>query len=87
LEPLQAMAQIRIIVCNVSPPLAHERRAARGQSDPAHVRFHPDPVKPDATYDPPHLDVPTLTVDTTNGYQPDFERVVAFAMDGAPKKA
>jgi predicted kinase len=80
LEPLRAIAQIRIIVCNISTALAHTRRAARAQSDPAHARFHPDRVGPDAEYDPPRLDMPTLTLDTTDGYQPDFERVVAFAM-------
>ena len=31
-------------------------------------------------YDPPHLDVPTLHVDTTDGYKPTFEAIVSFVL-------
>jgi hypothetical protein len=30
-------------------------------------------------YDPPRLNLPMLTVDTSDGYQPAFEEIVAFA--------
>lgn len=95
LEPLQAMAHIRIVVCAVEPSLARARFIQRGLDDPERARFHGDPVvqwAPDAnavsptSYDPPHLAVPTLTVDTSNGYHPTLETIVAFVMqrDGKP---
>lgn len=31
-----------------------------------------------APYEPPDLDVPTLTVDTSDGYQPTLQEIVAF---------
>jgi len=34
---------------------------------------------PIGSYDPPKFDVPTLIVDTTQGYRPQFETIVSFA--------
>jgi hypothetical protein len=31
-------------------------------------------------YEPPRLDVPILYVDTTDGYKPSLEEIVAFAV-------
>lgn len=91
LEPLRKVAHIRIVLCTLDPQLAHARHIARGLADPERERFHGDrPVLaareghelPIGQYDPPHLDVPTLKVDTTDGYKPAFESIVAFARSG-----
>jgi predicted kinase len=88
LEPLVALAATRIVVCSVDPGLARSRHVARGLADPARERFHGDDAVraaregrdvPLASYDPPRLDVPTLVVDTTDGYRPAFESIVGFA--------
>lgn len=88
LEPLRAIARIRIIICDVDADVARARRVARGQSDPLRVRFHDDPtVQPDhegpdllmGQYDPPHLDVATMAVDTSSGYRPGIDTIFSFA--------
>jgi predicted kinase len=91
LESLQQIAKIRMILCTIDPQLARARQIARGLADPERERFHGDrPVVaaregrelPIGDYDAPHLDVPTLHVDTTDGYQPAFEAIVSFAVAG-----
>jgi predicted kinase len=87
LEPLLNLARVRVIICHVTPALARDRRVDRVLTDPARARFHPDPfvqpssadVPPDS-YDPPRLGVPTLTVDTSAGYEPPFSALVDFAL-------
>lgn len=88
LEPLQKVACIRIVLCAVAPERARSRHRERSQADPARERFHDDRALqaawenhglPVRDYDPPHLDVPLLTIDTSDGYQPTFETIVAFA--------
>jgi predicted kinase len=82
LEPLREFADLRLIVCAPAPEVARARFAARGLADPDRERFHPG--APAAEYDPPRLDaVPTLTVDTADGYRPSWEEIVAFAQ-GCP---
>lgn len=89
LEPLLTMANSpRLIVCSVDPALARARHIERGLADPHRERFHGDEVVraaregrtlPLTSYDPPRLDVPTLVVETSDGYRPTFEEVAAFA--------
>ena len=88
LEPLEEIARVRIVVCTVDPQLARSRHIERGLADPDRERFHHDRAYqaaregvelPIGDYDPPHLDVPTLTVDTSDAYQPAFETIVSFA--------
>lgn len=88
LELLREIARIRIVLCAIDPELARSRHVERGLADPARERFHHDRAVqavregrelPIGNYDPPHLDVPTLTVDTSDGYQPAFETIVSFA--------
>jgi predicted kinase len=82
LEPLRAVALVRLVLCEVDPEWALARRIARGHSDPARARFHPEgtgPGRQPGSYDPPRLEVPTLRVDTSDGYRPALETVAEFA--------
>jgi hypothetical protein len=88
LEPLFVIATTKVIVCTVDPELARSRHVERGLADPERERFHGDEAVraaregrrlPIGSYDPPKFDVPTLVVDTTDGYHPPFEAIVAFA--------
>jgi len=88
LEPLREIARIRIVLCDVDPELAHTRHVERGLADPARERFHDDRAwqaaregvaRSSNDYDPPQLEVPTLNVGTSNGYQPALEAIAAFA--------
>lgn len=88
LEPLFAIATVRIILCEIDPELARSRHIERGLADPDRERFHGDrPVRaaragqplPIGSYDPPKFDVPTLIVDTTQDYRPPLAAIVSFA--------
>ncbi len=84
LEPLLSVARIRIVLCELDPERALVRRIARGQADPERARFHPNEAAHNrmgglVSYDPPRLDVPTLKVNTSDGYSPNFEAIVEFA--------
>lgn len=90
LEPLCRMSEVRIVICTLDPRMARERFIERGLADPARERFHGDaPVHaakkgielPIGDYTPPSFSVPTLTVDTTAGYDPGIEAIESFAMD------
>ena len=88
LEPLLAKATTRVILCDVDPEVARSRHIDRGLADPERERFHGDQAVqaaregrrlPIGSYDPPKFDVPTLIVDTTDGYRPQLNSIVAFA--------
>lgn len=88
LKPLFAIAQTRIVVCNVDPELARSRHVERGLADPEREQFHGDHAVqaaregrrlPISSFDPPKFDVPTLVVDTTQDYRPRLETIVSFA--------
>ena len=95
LEPLQAVAQIRIVVCSIDPVLAHTRFIRRALADPERASYHGRGwIQPDSaenalrmrTYAPPQLAVPTLLVDTSDGYTPSLERIKAFALQPTAKE-
>lgn len=91
LEPLRGSVGVRLVLCDVPPEVARARHVERGLADPARERFHHDHVVrvaraggdwralPIGQYEPPRSDFPTLVVDTTDGYRPAFEEIVAFA--------
>jgi predicted kinase len=85
LDNLSKLAHIKIIICSISPSLAQARYIQRGIHDPERANFHDDWTIQEAEqerltrpYDPPKLDVPTLTVDTSEDYQPTFSDIVTF---------
>jgi predicted kinase len=91
LERLSQISQIKIIVCTVAPHLARSRFIQRGLSDPNRLRFHGDQGAraaqqgielPLGNYDPPLLPIPTLEVDTSDGYCPSLDDIELFLLKG-----
>jgi predicted kinase len=91
LEPLLGLAQLRIVYCAVDADVAFGRALRRAQAHPPR-RAHADPVPEDperpvaeAEYRRAHqrfsrisLGAPFLEVDTTDGYRPGLDQIVAF---------
>jgi predicted kinase len=79
LEPLAGIARIRIIRCDVDPAVARDR-IERRMAEPVRAA-HGDRAWLDRPpeWTPIALNVPTLVVDTTDGYSPALPEVVAFA--------
>jgi predicted kinase len=86
LEPLRGLARIRIVHCTVGADVTFARNLKRGQDNPLR-RAHADPEPRDAAgHRAAHLafrrvsvDVPSLVVDTTDGYRPSFGQILSFA--------
>jgi predicted kinase len=88
LQPLMDIADLRIVHCAVEPAVARARIERRLASDhPARFVSHRDGPYLEALdagtmsiadFDPVALDVPTLRVDTTDGYHPSIEQIVDF---------
>lgn len=86
LQPLQHRAHLRIVQCRVHPAVARQRRLLRWREDPVR-RAHADPRPETADaghdeFDRIALDAPSIEVDTTNGYAPDLDAIVAFINSG-----
>ena len=88
LERFADTADIRVIACIVDPDVAHERILRRFDDDPGVRAAHADTalLQDRAAGSQSHdsfvhisLDVPTMQVDTTDGYRPGLEQIVAFA--------
>ena len=86
LESLVDVAAIRVVQCVVSAPLAAARIRERQEHDHlSHV--HPDPLAAGPSqwtahydaFDRLKMDVPSLDVDTTDGYRPGLPEIAAFA--------
>jgi predicted kinase len=80
LEPLQPLATLRIVRCQVEPTIARARAEQRRREQATRVA-HDDSghFTVERSFEPIHLDVPTLDVDTANGYRPDLAAIAAFA--------
>jgi predicted kinase len=76
LEPLLPLASVRVLRCHVPDETARRRRASRTR--PAHVDAGPSVVLPSA-FVHLSLSVPTLDIETGDGYVPPFEDIVTFA--------
>lgn len=85
LEPLQNLAQLRIVHCTVDADVAFQRNLRRRENDPLR-QAHADPGPQDAAkhaqghnaFDRVSVDVPWIEVDTTDGYRPWLSEIVAF---------
>jgi hypothetical protein len=75
LEPLLPLARLRVIQCHVDPGVAARRMGKRQR------RAHADAQWSVASFERIALPVPGLEVDTTDGYRPDLDAVVAFVND------
>jgi predicted kinase len=91
LVPLLSLAELRIVHCMVDADVAFRRALRRAQDNPLR-RAHADPAPEDP--EDPHtqaehrlhyhayrrisLDAPALEVDTTDGYRPGLDQIVAF---------
>jgi len=89
LTHLVDVSRVSIVVCTVDPNLARSRWVERSLADSTRERFHGDnPVHATRgggelsieNYDPPQMDLPTLTVDTTDGYHPALKQIASFVM-------
>lgn len=87
----QQIANIRLIICSVDTELAAARFIERGESDPDRAKFH-DNWADEALMDrlrqeyiPPQANVPTLTVDSSDGYQPSIEHMLEFIRNSERK--
>lgn len=87
LEPLSELAQLRIIRCSVAPAVSFERAARRAADAQNHAKVHGNSTlgKGIADWEQAfrsfeHISVaaPSIDVDTTDGYDPTLEEIVAF---------
>jgi predicted kinase len=86
LEPLLALARLRIVHCTVAADLALQRVLRRAQDHPLR-RAHADPAillsLAAGTFVRVETDAPGIEVDTTDGYRPGLDQIVAFVNDPA----
>jgi hypothetical protein len=85
---IEQIARTYIVICDLDAETSARRHLERGLKDPNREFFHGDrrvsifretgQFSPGAPYDAPHFDVPTLRVDTCDGYNPGFEQIEAF---------
>jgi predicted kinase len=86
LTPLLRSADLRIIHCTVSPEVAEERIIRRATDNPLRKAHEDGRSSADlerwrrahTSFDPITLPVPTLTVDTTDGYSPALPEILTF---------
>jgi predicted kinase len=88
LEPLLGLAQLRIVHCTVPADVAFRRTLRRARENPVRgAHADPDPEHPPdqvqhrlgyRAFRRISLDAPALEVDTTDGYQPGLDQIVAF---------
>jgi predicted kinase len=84
LIPFLGLAELRIVHCEVSAEVAHDRITTRAAEN-THRKAHEDGHRPAETwrrthdaFDPISLPVPTLTIDTSNGYTPALPEITRF---------
>jgi predicted kinase len=80
--PLVERAQAVLVHCGAPEPVLSTRvaeRQASGNRHPVHHDGDRGPVQWEG-YGPMELDVPTLFVDTEDGYRPDYPTVLQFVL-------
>ncbi|KAF1049186.1 AAA family ATPase [Xylophilus sp.] len=83
LGPLVGLADIRFIVCELPAAERERRLLRRAASDPGHARLHGRSPMQDA-YERPRFGTACLAVDTSAGYAPPLETILAFAAGVPP---
>lgn len=87
LLPVLDSARVRIVHCRVDAAVARERIARRAEETAARRAIHGDYSLLESfdsfketfeSFDPIGLPVPSLEVDTTDGYDPSAEQIVGF---------
>lgn len=79
LEPLRALARLRVVQCHAEPEIAAKRVAERGtRRAHADAQFLEGRREAYAGFERLSLDVPSIDVDTSDGYTPAIEEIVAF---------
>ena len=87
LRPTLDSARVRIVHCRVEAAVARERIRRRADELPMRRAVHGDPSLDEPfeafrqayeSFDPIRLPVPSIEVDTTDGYDPPIEELVAF---------
>ncbi|MFL7869558.1 MAG: AAA family ATPase [Anaerolineales bacterium] len=94
---ISQIARPYMLICDLDAEASARRHLARGLNDPNREFFHGDrrvsifretgQFSPGAPYDPPHFDVPTLTVNTSDGYNPGLAQIEAFIRPTPNKQA
>jgi predicted kinase len=83
LAPLRGLCDLRVVRCSVPRDLLRARQRQRLADLPTRAA-HADPVifrerGEDSEWDAIHLDVPTLDVDSSDGYRPGLDQIADFA--------
>jgi DNA polymerase III delta prime subunit len=73
-QPLLGLGTVRVIRCRVTPEVARRRIDERGVRE-----AHPGRPMTPGTWQPITAPLPTLEVDTGDGYSPGLPQIVAFA--------
>ena len=76
LAPLLDRARVRVVHCQTGPAVARER-IERRYAEPASRAIHGVSGQTRG-FDPVRLPAPSIEVDTTAGYNPSLEEIVAF---------
>lgn len=85
IEPLLALADIRIVQCVVSDAVAFERIVRRAGADPSRAAHDDSQLMTpgegwwkEGAFQRISIGAPSLEVDTTDGYRPRLEEIVSF---------
>ncbi len=82
LEPFMDIAQLRIVQCHTDPAVAKQRIAGRGNrkahADGQLMQALDSDTSALESFVRVSLDVPSIDVDTTDGYEPGLAAILAF---------
>jgi hypothetical protein len=85
LEPLEKLAEVRIVQVSVDPAVAHRRYTTRGARE-AHATLigsgADDWTKAYESFERLSLPAPSIGVDTTDGYTPGLDEIIEFVNRG-----
>ncbi|MFC7625442.1 AAA family ATPase [Microlunatus sp. GCM10028923] len=91
LTPLLELAAVRLVRCQVDPDTVADRIRRRYEENGLRAAAHGDLAhlaevrERTLTFDPITLDVPTVDVDTTDGYRPGLPELINFARERASR--